>query len=211
MQMKVTLQGWYNWDNTIFDGFTVPSGLDKETAINTILMRCGEFGIIYSNPDFLKFAITNWSERHQAQFTRMVTALTEQYNPIHNYDRYEEYTDEKSGDRTGAGNRTGNSTGNVNANNDTENTVSADNAEDYQPDNKSTGTSVTNTNTVDTLNENNSENYNEKFNHDAHLYGNIGVTTSMSMVADEIDLRYKFGIYDLIAAKFVEEFCIAIY
>jgi hypothetical protein len=88
-----------------------------------------------------------------------------------------------------------------------ENTISADNAEDYQPDSKSTTAVQTGNNSTDNTNES----YSDTIEHDAHLYGNIGVTTSMSMVADEVDLRYKFGIYDLIAAKFVEEFCIAIY
>lgn len=203
MQMKATLLGWYNWDSTLFDGFTLPAGLDKETAINTILMRCGEFGIIYSNPDFLKFAIKNWSERHLQQFARMVTALSEQYNPIHNYDRYEEYKDTKSGDRNVNGELTSTGT----SSGVEENTVSADNAEDYQPDNKSTNEVQSDNSSTDNTNER----YNDTIEHEAHLYGNIGVTTSMSMVSDEIDLRYKFGIYDLIAAKFVEEFCIAIY
>ncbi len=203
MQMKATLLGWYNWDNTLFDGFTVPAGLDKETAVNTILMRCGEFGVIYSNPDFLKFAITNWSDRHQAQFTRMVTALAEQYNPIHNYDRYEGFKDVKSGNRDVNGKLTSTGT----SDSTEENTISADNAKDYQPDSKSTTAVQTGNNSTDNTNES----YSDTIKHDSHLYGNIGVTTSQQMLESEIDLRYKFGIYDLIAAKFVEEFCIAIY
>ena len=187
MQMKITLIGWYNYDSSIFDNVSVPDGLDRETMLKSILMRCGEFNIIYSNPEFLKFAIKNWSERHKAQFEKMAAALAETYDPLHNYDRHETFTDNRK------------STGSANSGNTTENTVSADNASTYQPDNKSIG-SMTNTTSG-----------NEDITHNAHLYGKIGVTTSQQMLESEIDLRYMFGVYDLIAAKFAEEFCIAIY
>ena len=201
--MKTTLIGWYNYDNTIFDGMVVPSGLSKQTAIDSILMRCGEFSIIYSNLDFLKFAITNWSERHKAQFENIKTAIEEKYNPLHNYDRYEEYSDEKTNKQTGSGKTklTNDKDGTI------ENLVSADNSSDYQPDNKS----IEDTSITENTELNNEVSGNETIKHEAHLYGNIGVTTSQKMLTDEIDLRYTFGVYDLIAAKFMEEFCIAIY
>ena len=187
MQMKITLIGWYNYDPDIFKDMVIPEELNKETLIDTILMRCGEFNIIYSNPDFLKFAIKNWSERHKVQFSKMFEVLRENYDPLHNYDRHETYTDVH------------NSKGSSDTKSTNENTVSADNAMTYQPDNKNTGT-------IGNVSE--SE---EDIKHDAHLYGNIGVTTSQKMLEDEIELRYMFGVYDLIAAKFAEEFCIAIY
>ena len=133
----------------------------------------------------------------------MIDALYAEYNPIHNYDRYEEFDDVKSGSRDVNGKLTSTGT----SDSTEENTVSADNAEDYQPDSKSTTAVRTGNNSTDNTNES----YSDTIEHDAHLYGNIGVTTSQQMLESEIDLRYKFGIYDLIAAKFVEEFCIAIY
>ncbi len=203
MQMKITLLGWYSIDENLFDGLIVPDGLDKETVIDSILMRCGEFNIIYSNLDFLKFAIRNWSERHKTQFEKMMRALTEDYNPVHNYDRYEEFSDTKNGNRKTDGSLTSKTV----SENTQENTISADNVSDYQPDNKTTNETKNDTTNVDS----NAESYTDNIKHNAHLYGNIGVTTSMAMVKEEIDLRNSFGIYDLIAAKFVEEFCIVIY
>ena len=43
----LTLIGLYNEDNTIFDLFTVPAGLNKETLVNNILLRSGEFEVLY--------------------------------------------------------------------------------------------------------------------------------------------------------------------
>lgn len=46
--------------------------------------------------------------------------------------------------------------------------------------------------------------------HTAHLYGNIGVTTSQQMLQSELDIA-RFNLYEQIADLFVEEFCIMIY
>lgn len=219
MQMKATLLGWYNYDPSIFEGLVVPEELEKETVIDSILMRCGEFSIIYSNPEFLKFAITNWSERHKRQFERIYKALTEDYNPIHNYDRYEEITDKRQGEKSSTEEENLENTVTANSGSTSggtsENRISADNAESYQPDNINITDNKTNTNSTEKANGKNNtdynDNYNEDYTHNGHLYGNIGVTTSMSMVEDETNLRYRLGIYDIIASKFVEEFCIAIY
>lgn len=94
---KLTLIGLYNYDNSIFENLTFPAGVDKDLAINEILMECGEFEILYSDLDFLKFQITKWGEKHYYTFEKWLTALAAEFNPIHNYDRYEEYTDTHSG------------------------------------------------------------------------------------------------------------------
>ena len=39
----LTMIGLYNYDNTLFDNLTFPAGIDKDLAINQILMSCGEF------------------------------------------------------------------------------------------------------------------------------------------------------------------------
>ena len=187
MQMKITLLGWYNYDDNIFSDMVLPSSLDRTVTINTILMRCGEFNVIYSNLDFLRFAIKNWSERHLEQFTKMAAALKETYDPLYNYDRHEEYEDERNTENS------------ANSENSLENTVSADNSSAYQPDNKSAG-EMTNASTGS-----------ETITHNAHLYGNIGVTTSQQMLEAEIDLRQRFSIYDIVAASFMEEFTMPIY
>lgn len=42
-----------------------------------------------------------------------------------------------------------------------------------------------------------------------HLYarGNIGVTSTQNLIKQEIEIRYKFNIYEIIAREFKEKFC----
>lgn len=42
-----------------------------------------------------------------------------------------------------------------------------------------------------------------------HLYarGNIGVTSTQNLIEQEIEIRYKFNIYEIIAREFKEKFC----
>ena len=90
---------------------------------------------------------------------------------------------------TGAGSSTGTD----------ERTVSAYNASDYQPDEKSnTGGS--------------SETESERtFTHTARLYGNIGVTTSQQMLEAEVDLRSDTNIYSIISKLFYHDFIVPVY
>lgn len=68
-----------------------------------------------------------------------------------------------------------------------ENTISADNASTYQPDSKTTVTP------------------------DLHTYGNIGVTTSQQMLAQELDIVHRLDLIDYIADDFRSEFCLDVY
>lgn len=44
-----------------------------------------------------------------------------------------------------------------------------------------------------------------------HAYGNIGVTTAAEMITQEMILRQKYNIYDVLAEMFMTEFCIPVY
>lgn len=211
MLYRLTLIGLYNYDPTIYDALTFPDGIDHETAVNSIILRAGEMGCIYSNPEFLRFAMRNWSAKNREPLQRILRALTEDYNPIHNYDRYEESKDSATDNFTEAREINGTQSGTTDASDSktAEETVSADNASEYQPDRK---TEENGTSTATTSGSNNSkddvthsgQSGNE---HSAHLYGNIGVTTSAQMIAGEMDIRKDYRIYDIIADMFVSEFC----
>lgn len=102
--IKLTTIGLYNYDNTLFEGLTFPAGIDKDIAVNEILMRSGEFEVLYPDPAFFKTQIEMWGKKHYRTFSKWVEGLAEEFNPIYNYDRYEEYQDEKRGtdSRTGS-------------------------------------------------------------------------------------------------------------
>lgn len=215
----LTIIGLYNFDNTLFDGLTFPSGIDKNIAVNQILMSCGEFEILYPSLDFMKYQIEQWGKKNYYTFDKWVKALAEEFNPIHNYDRYEEFEDEhKTGqqtDRTSHGNAaTANGTTASNSDS-TQRDVSAYDATTYQPKEKETGSgnnsasgnAVTSSNDISKDVSSGTEN----IKHKAHIYGNIGVTTSTALLSEAVNFYKDFNIYEQIADLFVNEFCIRLY
>ena len=97
---NMTLIGLYNYDNTLFDNLTLPEGINKDIAVNEILMRSGEFEVLYSNLEFNKYQIGKWSEKHYRTFEKWIRALNIEYEPLENYDRMEEWTDTNTGTQT---------------------------------------------------------------------------------------------------------------
>ena len=280
---KLTLIGMYNFDNHIFDDLTFPAGVDKDLAIAEILTECGEFEILYPDINFLKFMITTWGKKHYFTFDKWLKALAEEFNPIHNYDRYEEYTDSHTGSgqqrdyekREDSDNRVrseaGDSTHNAqhssshdedktsdsngvsftDTSSDNDQTVSRDvsayDSSTYQPkeqettdgstsgsgsgasmshvkddisssdnatdqasdsDSRNAIESGSSTGTADRQSEHSTTDINK---HEAHLYGNIGVTTSVAMLTEFTGFYKDFNLYEQIASLFVDEFCIRIY
>lgn len=195
---KITLIGMTNWmkdsDDDLFSLLTLPEGIDKDTLIGSIMLRGGEFEVLYSNPYVFQAAIGVWASKHDRTFSKWYEALQIEYKPLENYDRFEESEDinESSGEDESEG------TGQ----NSSENKTSAFDSSAYQPDSESKS-SIKNNNKSSTSS-------NSKNNHTAHLHGNIGVTTSQQMLESELDIS-KWNIYEQIADLFCDEFTIMVY
>ena len=215
---RITLIGLYNYDSSLFDNLQFPEGADKETFINSLLLEHGEKPVIYSNPDFMKFAIGVWSKKYYNTIEHIIEALNAEYNPIHNSDRYEEIFENRKNNTENSGTDTTTTTLNSetessgNNNSIAENQVSAYNQADYTPDNKS-DTDSTFSNTGSDNQHGSSElehghkiNTDDNFTRSAHLYGNIGITTSQEMVTAEINLRIQYNLYSIISNLFADDF-----
>lgn len=223
---RLTLWGMYQYDNTLLETFTLPDGMDTILMRSLILERSGDLYPYYQVPDQLKTNINNWFTRKSPNIARMYAALTAEYNPIENYDRYEEWTDtpdlthetqESGQDKQSATAGQGSVTQNSGTDTITD-TVSAYNSSTYQPDSKAqtehglkqtvtrngtdTGTTEYGKKTTET-NTGNTK-------HDGHLHGNIGVTTNQQMIEAELELR-KYDLYETIAGWFEDEFIVQIY
>lgn len=213
MQSKLTLIGLYNYDNTALDLLSFPEGIDKQLAISTILLRCGEFELLYPSLPFIKSLCDVWSKKHYRTFEKWVAALNISYDPLNNYDRHEEYTDTRTGSDTHSGqdSTTGSTTPAQTTTTATE-TVSAFDSSTYQPKAQNTDSYVVNVAGSDSSTITHGEiiSKDEEITHEAHLYGNIGVTTSQEMLKSELDIS-RFNIYEQIADIFCEEFCLMIY
>lgn len=99
-QAKITLiglEGYLNPEQSLFDKMALPEGIDKDTLIGSILMRCQEFELLYSDPYFMQDAVSIWSRKNYRTFDKWVKALNIEYDPLYNYDRTEQYTDTHSG------------------------------------------------------------------------------------------------------------------
>lgn len=197
---KLTLIGMYNYtEGEIFSGLTVPEGIQKALFISRLLLTRGERGVLYPDPDFMQQAITTWSDSWAPVFDKIYAALTEDYNPLHNFDRHEAYTDEEGRERNGSSSATGSS------DIETESKISAYNESTYQPD--SMGTSSASNTSADES----TETEDRTLTHTGHLYGNIGVTTSQQMLEAEVQLRLNTRMIDIMADKFAEELLILVY
>lgn len=108
---RMTLIGLYNYEQTfdrdLFVNLSLPEGYDKPTFINSLLLEHGEKCVLYTDPDFFMQAIGMWSSKYSLELSRIHEALTAEYNPIWNYDRYEDWSDESGGRKASetAGNR----------------------------------------------------------------------------------------------------------
>lgn len=218
----MTMLGMSNYVPDLFDDLTFPTGIDKETAVDEILLRSGEFEVLYSNPAFLKTAITHWGKKHYRTFSEWVKALAIEFDPLYNYDRFEEYTDERvtSGSRAADSETNANSTSSTSTSTSgstgNQRDVSAYDSSTYEPREKETGSSSGTSSGNGIANNLSKESSKEQSNgveqskHTAHLYGNIGVTTSTQMLEDFLRVE-RFTIYEEIADLFVSEFCIMVY
>lgn len=97
MFVNLSILGLYQYDNSIFDGFSPPEGVDKDICVNSILTECAELSLVYTDPETFKTLVTLWSSRNSQTWAKLYATTQLEYNPIHNYDRTEEWTDEVTG------------------------------------------------------------------------------------------------------------------
>lgn len=84
--MLLSIQGLYEYDNTLFQGLQLPTGLSQEAVINEILLQCAELEIVYPSIDIMKLAITTWSIANQYTWEKLYDTMVVEYNPIWNVD-----------------------------------------------------------------------------------------------------------------------------
>ena len=84
--MLLSIQGLYEYDNTLFQGLQLPEGLSQDAVINEILLQCAELEIVYPSIDIMKLAITTWSIANQYTWEKLYDTMVVEYNPIWNVD-----------------------------------------------------------------------------------------------------------------------------
>lgn len=226
----LSILGLYKWDNSIFDGFRVPTNVDKQTAIDNILLECAELEIIYPDFDILKFAIKNWTDKEFDIWDELQKTKEYEYNPIWNKDGAIIETESRDLNKSdsGAVNRTTtedlnnviNSSGTNTGEGTSENSIMGYNSTSYEKKdlNESSSTN-TYTDQIDnqgdnviTMEDSHESTGNEKENitRERIEQGNIGVTTTQKMIQEQREV-VQLNIYDYICESFKKRFCLLVY
>lgn len=199
MQATLSVLGLYNWDSTIFDGFSLPDTVDAETLRNLIFSETAELEVLYSDPSIFNLILRSWSKSRVEDWKRVESALNAEYSPIENYNRTETHSDVYTRNLTEKLTNTSTET-------HAENGKKAAFNDDALVD---TDSSTGNSNT----NDNNSSEYTGGDNRNINIraHGNIGVTTNQQMIEDEIALRHNHNLYNIIIDDFINKFCLGVY
>lgn len=157
-----------------YNGATLVEHTD---IISCLLQKYSTFELIHSN-DTTEIISTwdNFKARYSHGFKRMYDALTAEYNPIENYDKYSDITN----------------TGNTNT------TTSADNTA------MATTEDSANWNNTDKTTSTASATGNTSANTVEHTHGNIGVMTAGQMIADTVTLRTTNNLADIICGMYYD-------
>ena len=232
VQARLTLIGLYKYyqreDIDILDGLS-HLGIDVDYAVlkHRILVRAGEMPLVYTDGEFLQLAIENWANVMADTAQKWEAVLTAEYNPIHNYDRTESWTDNTAGSnsrtvsredsRSSSGTATGTDT--TDGSTDNKQYVTGYDSQTEKLDGHQTS-DVDDTHTTSTSNtgaESGTEDV-EESGSDARqslrtgkVSGNIGVMSTQNMMEQEIRLRKENNLFEMIATEFVSEFCILTY
>ena len=140
--------------------------------------------------DLLKTAIGVWSKKNEWKWEKLYATMNFEYNPIWNKDGT--ITETLQAADEGGGTNTGSVT--------SENQVSGYNVNTYSPESK-------NVTTPDTAWSESRQRGETRTRTES---GNIGVTSTQSMIREEREVS-DFSIYKVITQDFKEEFCLLVY
>lgn len=199
---KITMVGLMNYceanNINLWASLDLPAGMNDQDFINAVVLRGGEFEVLYPDPDYFAGAIGAWSQMRKHTFERWVKALAIDYEPLENYNRQESWSDNKSTQREENGTTVDSRT------NSNENKVSAFDSSAYQPKEMDTGTSAGLSNSQSTGKGT------EGSMHTGVVKGNIGTMTSQKMLTDELTVA-RFSLYEEAADLFCSDFLIYTY
>lgn len=207
----LSIAGLYSWDNHIFDLLQLPSGVNRQNIIDNILLECQELTVIYPDWNFMQKAIGSWSAKELEVWQKVYDLEHMDYNPIENYDRYEDEL-ENIGNKgqtmqVGSSETTNSNTQNT----DTVNRVAGFNSTDLA------NQSQAETNDMNVGRGGNAatdmaySNSDQTRSRGSRIHGNIGVTTTQQMIEQELNILPKVHIDDYIINSFKERFCILVY
>lgn len=102
--LTLSILGLYNYvkakgENDLFEFLNVPETVEKDVVVNNILMQAAPFEILYPDADVLRDMIGIWSDAHAIMWEKWAETweLSQEFNPLENFDRSESETEQHSG------------------------------------------------------------------------------------------------------------------
>jgi hypothetical protein len=209
-QSKVTLIGlesYLNPEHSVFENATFPEGIEKEVLMGAIFLRCQEFELLYSDPDFMIAAVNIWARKHYWTFDKWVKLLSKEYDPLYNKDYYEDIRDTHEGASSGSGSNS-QTDSYTNSRTDKHSEKAYNTSSGYNEIMKDESNGSNGGTTSGTFSNSGNDSYVN--GHTYHGYGNIGITSAQELFLKEVDVG-RFNLYEQIADLFCNEFCIMVF
>ena len=222
---SMSVIGLYEYDHTVFDRFHLPGEasepelFDHDAFVQYLLQECMDLEVLYPDPAFMKDAVQRWSLIMLNSWEDITRALMQSYNPLENYNREESWSDSNTRTdnttKTINGGTTGGGTVGVTDGSTVTGSSMAFNSNSYKGRDKeeTTGSSTTTTSDSSTVNstETNTGTVGNSATRTGSVHGNIGTVTAQSMALQEVELRMKYQIFNIIVDQFKQKFCLLVY
>lgn len=105
--LTVSVLGMYTYNPALFDGVVLPDGMSKDVLVSLLTAQLAEMELLYNDPDIMQQLITAWAAASLPNWEKLWQAMTDDYNPLHNYDRTEEWEESGNGTSSQQGSNAG--------------------------------------------------------------------------------------------------------
>lgn len=227
----MSVVGLKQYNQYLFDDLQLPADVDRTTVVNNIIYTCAELEVIYPDPFFMQFAIGEWSKKELPIWEKVREMETAEYNPIENYDRYDNEVEtadheSKKNDTINSASKATATTESETTNNNVNTAISLDKVAGFNTDTLATNAQNTTSNTDATTgkDENTTESNstsssvqntvdkgNENRVKSLHSHGNIGVTTVATMIKEQLSVLPEVNTVNFICESFKRRFCLLVY
>lgn len=230
MSATVSLLGLKRLNEGILGELVVPEGVDIEVVKDNLLAETAELEVIYPDAMFMQAMIGRWSAKELPVWQKLYNTTVLKYNPIENYDRKENWTEDENTTRNMDSEATGTSktetSGNSKQHRENEiehgqnKYVSAYNETDFTPTERiqDSQQEIGNTTQEDEGNVNvtaksgnvTDETGKRLLDREGKISGNTGFYTKQKMIEQERNIA-MYNIIDVIINSFKNRFCLLVY
>lgn len=212
----MSLLGMYRSRPDLLDELALPAAIeeDRDLITDNLLIETAELEILYSDAEFLKYAIGSWSRKQVGVWDELYKTTQYEYNPIWNKDGVVTESHVISRNKTGNENSTMQGSSQFGTSDSTQgvHSVFGFNSAEEAPEStdktnsdghgSNSGTSSSQTNMGENETVTDTVTREEK--------GNIGSTTTQHMIQEQRE-SVRFNIFDIIIEEFKTRFCLLIY